>query len=378
MIAQIKYALWDISDNLLRFIINFVQITVSVMLIAYAILKIADLDVFKDNMSILDNLENTYIMTDITNDERLDDVMKEENLSNQKEFYNYLKNSDEFSSYTCYESYVYTKSDAEQAYFVDENFIKAFNLKDENGNSLEGVFSKNYGDYIPIILGRGYRNRYNVGDIIDLNDSKLKVAAFLDKNSFYYNLSWQDTPISLDAKIICPAMFIYSDDISEYFLAVECTRIITEDPKVLDDIAAKSKEFGLYDFNFKSLETQVNNIRSDELRLIQNALLTMGLILSLCAACMISSLLTFVEEHLREFAIHLLSGATISSIVGRILIQTGLPIVLANLAAYVVFRNAYVNIWLLITSVVLCVVITIVPIIKISVMGINGILKRCE
>lgn len=379
MLAQIKYAFGDISDNLIRFIINFVQIMVSILLIAYAILKIADLNSFKDNMSYLDNLENTYIMTDITNNESfIDNICIDENIPKLKEFYSYLKNSDEFSSYTFYSDYVYQENGSMDVLSVDENFISVFNLKDEDGNSLEGVFSKDYGDCIPIILGRGYHDRYEIGDIIEYNNGKLIVAAFLAQNSFYYQLSWDKNPISLDAEIICPAIITNIDDVVEYSSAIEGTRIITENSEILDEISAKSKALDLYEFNFKSLETQVNNIRDEELRIIQSALLAMGLILSLCAACMIASLLTFVEDHLREFAIHLLSGATILSIIGRILIQVGIPVLLANIVAYVAFRDIYVSMRLLITSVALCIVITVIPIVKISVLGINGILKRCE
>lgn len=379
MLAQIRYAFWDISDNLLRFIINFVQIMVSILLIAYAILKITDLNSFKANMSYLDNLENTYIMTDITDQDYYDSIIEnDENLPKVREFYDYLKNSDEFSSYTCYSDYVYQKDGVMDVLSVDANFISVFNLKDENGNSLEGVFSRDYGDYIPIILGRGYHDRYEVGDIIEYNNGNLIVSAFLARNSFYYQLSWDKNPISLDAEIICPAMAVPSDYIVNYLIAIEGTRIITEDSSVLDEIASKSKELGLLDFNFKSLETQVNNIRNDDLQIIQSALLAMGLILSLCAACMTASLLTFVEEHLKEFAIHLLSGATILSIIGRILIQVGIPIVLANIVAYIAFRDVYVSMRLLLTSVALCVIITVIPIVKISILGINGILKRCE
>ncbi len=379
MLAQFRYALWDISDGLGRFFVNLVQIIVSMLLIAFAILKIIEVSDFDDRMSMLDNLSNTYIMTDVTDEQYFsEEIMVDDSLESLKQFYSYLTESEDFTSYT---SYTYLAMDGgEEGLFVNDEFLSAFNLKDSDGNTLSGIFSQDYGEYVPVILGSGYSSRYKVGDVIDgYADSKLKVVAFFESGSYYYKLTLGSDPISLDALAVCPAItYLAEQDIVYYLSAIEGSCIITEDPDVLTEISETSVSLGLSEYHFKSFKEQVDSMRESELESFQISMIVMILVLSLCTACMIASLLTFVEEHLREFAIHLLSGATVSTVIFRVLIQTGTPIVLANLIAGALYRDGFVSLWLLAVSVALFALITVVPVVKISLLGINGILKRCE
>lgn len=176
--------------------------------------------------------------------------------------------------------------------------------------------------------------------------------------------------------MICPIILEDGSETVDYLMALDKTYIITDEPGSLDLIAAKSAELGLFEYIFKSFEEQLGNIRDDELENMQIALLAMLLILSLCIACMISALLVFIEEHMREFAIHLLSGATLFSIAGRIFVQIGVPIIMSNIIVYIVYGDAVISAWLAGISALLYAIIAFIPLLRISALGINGILKR--
>lgn len=60
------FAFSDINDHLGRFIINLLQITVSMLLIAFAVISISNANNFQNRMSRLENKKNIYIMDDIT------------------------------------------------------------------------------------------------------------------------------------------------------------------------------------------------------------------------------------------------------------------------------------------------------------------------
>lgn len=91
--------------------------------------------------------------------------------------------------YIVYSNYLYDSDGGFDVLFVNDNFIKYFCLKDRNSNALDNIFLNDYGDCVPIILGRVYQGQYDVGDKIEVEGATLQVAAFLEKNSYYYNLS---------------------------------------------------------------------------------------------------------------------------------------------------------------------------------------------
>lgn len=382
MIAQMKFAFSDIGEHLGRFFMNVLQITVSMLLIAFAIFKIRELNQIESNTSSLNNMDNIYIMNDITDSVDINhyyDIMENQDyLPKVQEFYRYLKQNDTFYSYTVYSYYLYNSVDGFEVLFADDGFVKRFDLKDEDDRSLIGVFSGDYDGCVPVLLGRSYHSQYKVGDKIEVQGATLQVAAFLAEKSFYFDLGSTPDPIYLDAEIICPPVAKDNDDIGDYVSAIHGTFIVTDKPEVLNAVTAKSREMGLFEFHFKSLSQQVDNIVRDQGRVIQQSIMVMVLILSLCVACMIASLLIFTEEHLREFAIHLLSGASLFVLFLRVLIQTGIPILIANAVALMIYGNLRISAFLLLFSVFLWAVIMVIPMIKLTQLGINGILMRGE
>ncbi len=379
MLTQMKYAIADIRDHIIRYLINFIQILISIILIASSFKTIDGLNGFLDSVNKLRALENVYIMTDITEEEHYSEMTENpEYIPRLKEFLNYLQVSEEFDRYVVYQYYLYTEEDAEEVYFCESNFADMYNLKTEEGKAVSEIISQDYGDYTPGVFGRGYKNRYSIGDIIETDKGNVIVAGFLSKGSYYFDLASGKERIYLDSKIVCPLMIDKFEDIVDYLSVIERTHIITEDSRALSKISQKANELGLYKFSFKSLETHVQNIINDEREAIQSSLLIVILILSLCVACMLSFLLTFMEEHIREFAIHLLSGATLSKIALRIIIQAGIPIIFANIAAYLWYQDNSIGLRVIFISIILCLFISLIPVVKLYKLGINGVLKRCE
>lgn len=379
MLAQIKFAIADIRDHIIRYIINFVQILICLVLIAFAIKTTDELNGFLDNIDYLKNTENVYIMTDVTDYEHYNEMTENpEYIPKLKEFVDYLRTSEEFDRYLVYEYYLYFEDSDTEAYFCDRSFTDMYNLKTDDGTKLSDIMFSDYGDYTPVIFSSSYKSRHHVGDILKTDRGDVIVAGFLAPGSYYYDLAAGKERIYFGSSVLCPLMLDKTDDVVDYLCAIERTHIITDDPQALNSVSAKSDELGLYKFSFKSLQTQVENIINDEREDIQGSLFIVILIISLCVSCMITFLLTFVDDHLREFAINLLSGATLSQIVLRVVVQVGLPIVFANFAAFLLYKNSTISLWIFIISVMLCCFVAAVPAVKLYRLGINGILKRCE
>lgn len=199
MLAQIKFAIQDISEHTGRFLISFIQILVSLLLIAYAVTSIAGLKELNNNTRIIDNIENIYIMTDVTDDDYFDNtILAGECHAELAEYYSFLKESKDFDTYTLYTDYAVLDSEEREIIYADDGFLSTYQLSDAGGNTLEGIFGGDYVNTTPIIMGSVFQNWYNIGDTVEVNSEELTVAAFLEADSYYMNLSWSKDPISLD------------------------------------------------------------------------------------------------------------------------------------------------------------------------------------
>ncbi|MBS3900727.1 MAG: hypothetical protein KGZ54_01715 [Dethiobacter sp.] len=163
-----------------------------------------------------------------------------------------------------------------------------------------------------------------------------------------------------------------------YDSAIMTTYIITDDPYHLQRIQQKSTELGLFTFEFRSFTEQMGWIQ-EEIDLqtkIMGLMFSVVLIFSMIG--LISNLVQFINTHIKEFAIHMLCGGQVSSIIRRILTQIILMLILANVIVFAIHGASSITLATIAFGLVIGSLIVIYPAIKLSAMGINELLRRSE
>ncbi len=158
--------------------------------------------------------------------------------------------------------------------------------------------------YIPVWIGYDLGDVYAVGDIID---ETYIVTGVLDKDAFFLNPRWEGK---------------YNDLRKTFVLPMECTlrewggaylnqlNIIATDSEIQEKIISKVKEMNLGEIKFRSMESQLEYIRSDiefQMRFLGSVVV---LLLLLSLSSQICIMLFLVEYRRREYCIRMICGAS--------------------------------------------------------------------
>lgn len=273
---------------------------------------------------------------------------------------------------------------------IDEEFQSVYKLKCAKGRLFSANDFKDTGNEIPLLLGYDFQKYYNLDDkIYDDGGQCYRVVGFLEKSSFYINplrgeeISW------LNRAFIIP---LQPDKFEEwdYNSAIYSTFIITDDPENLRAIQEKSNELNLYTFEFRSFTEQL------QMRLegYHYSILIIGFItaaiLFFAVTGFILNLIQFIKTHTKEFENHLLSGGRIMPIILRILIQVFIIIFLSGIIVAVIhklleiiavpyfYRPTPVTLLTILASLLIGLVIVIYPMVMLSRIQKNSILKRSQ
>lgn len=384
MIIQIKYAYKDIKENPKFFAVYFLQLFVGIMLIGFCINKCLLLTETKEKITSLGKVENMYVMRDVTPPEVFNSKICQsynESIIRMKKFMSYLESSDSFEMCSFEKTAEWSEKpilgkNELSVLTASEKFIEVFNLNAEDGKSLKNIFSSSNDGYIHVAAGSNFKSSYKIGDVIC---DKYCIDVFLNKDSFYTDPLTSAELISLNSALIVPVIkdIAYNDFASlDTLICGSC--IITDEPGVLKEIQNKSTELNLYSLEFTSYKARMSSIIEQEMMKVRYAVLVVVLILIMCVVCISSSLITFTERHMKEFAVHLLCGAALQGIAQRLLFQVGIMIFMAFLLVVPVFFNFKTVFLLALICFLMCAVITAAPILKVYLLKIRGILKRCE
>lgn len=377
MLTQLKFAWSDIREHPIAFFFSFVQILIALILIGKMSNGLSDLGAFKERIEYLENTKNTYMVIDNTDDEVFSEIIEDKNNGEKLfEIYSYFRNEADFKFYTCYFNYDMFNDDSREIMFIDEGFFDVHKLECVYDSSDIPFFTDVLSDYVPVILGYSYQDKYKIGDII-VSDSGCQyvVSNFLKKNSFYLNLKSDDSLLYLDVAFICPVKITADSYPSDIASVIERGYVITENEDLLSYVEEKALPLNI---SFRSLKTQIENIMEEKLFDIYTESMIMVLLSFLCITCMISSLLVFIENHMKEFSVHILSGATMTDIAQRVIIQAVGPILLAEFGAILFSNSTKSTMMSLLITVGLCVAVVVFPMIKIYRLEIREVLKRCE
>lgn len=171
---------------------------------------------------------------------------------------------------------------------------------------------------------------------------------FLKAGEAYAAPFESEKAIILDNWMMVPRL---AEPLSEgigYLTDLVSTYFLTEDESLMEKIVQKAHNLNLLPFEYRSLEEQIARDIND----LKNEALTMGsvmvLIFVFATTGMISYMIRYIQQRLREFAIHSLCGARNKALIFRIFMQVGAPSLIADIWIIVLFQQP-----LLITCVIL-------------------------
>ena len=106
--------------------------------------------------------------------------------------------------------------------------------------------------------------------------------------------------------------------------------------------------------------------------------LMMGTLLFFCLMCMITTMLSYIDAHKRELAVHLLCGAARSDLILRLIMPVIVMLILSIIISALVVRDPQT----IAAAVVLCslqlIIVSAFPILKIRNRDISDFLRKNE
>ena len=394
-------------------VIVFVNFTTSVTLMASDTVKIVA-SIFEDN--------NFYSIQDRSNEEILfEHTFKQVDAADRLiKFYNYLVDNNEFVfiEYTSSALLVKGSITGDDFYFSLENVfasrlghtfsrLKSINVGSVFFDVLPYKLHKgnifNQEDYSSLsinkcILGYEYTNIFNVGDVIELYNSEtenidtVEITGFLQRDSYFLDCS--QGLINLDNYIILPMKPIDTSSesiIPEIDHRINQSFIITDNVnKAFDSIQTESNRLNLYtSLRPYNMNQQGTILVSMFKRIINNIMPISIAVFLFSIISLITALLSIIKKRIKEFGVHLLSGATLNVIALRIFyivilyisISLILAIPLTNIFRKMIFPEFVLPQAVHITIpfiLILIFIISIIPVITILTTNINEIIRRKE
>ena len=414
---NIKYAIEDIIRRPFIFFIIVIQIVVATMILTTGLcwsVKTMDTvsrtkNMFKDReiYGLLDDTDRNYIQNSVNKADGMDRMYK---------LYTFLRENNDFSvccrgttniiikDFTDNDKFYYGTggktlnnpypniegnfSNIKSAY-VDEGYVREFPLEVSSGRTFE---DEDYSsEDMPVILGSEYKGIYNVGDTFDYFDytnkkiRKLEVIGILKSNTYSFSMGEAE---SLDNFVICPYQTINPSTANKEMYdgwINHCTVITNDKDKALEEIRKESSDLELYNFklnSWKSMTTRLVQSVSEEA--MKSILLSIAIFLFVSVG-IVAVQLNRIKSSLREFGIHLLSGARKRDIEERIILSTIMYVIIGSVLGtyfgYVTNKQIYetrVILFIIPIMILLMIIILILPLNKIRKMEITNIIRREE
>ncbi|GFP76673.1 ABC transporter permease [Clostridium fungisolvens] len=433
-----NYALSGLAKRKRFVLLSVFQLSVS-LLFLYSSIYLSN-QVSSGNNKILKLFDNKIIYKLQNKDDYYDIVYRNEgDTTKYEEFDNYLKNSDKFKHISYGQSLVYildfdgssefkpmygglTKSkdnisyEGLQSLVIDDRYLDIFPVRLDSGKVFQtNDYYKNINttEITPIIMGSDYKERFKLNDIVKFleNDvvKEAKVVGFLDKDQYFIadQITFNNLT-SLNKFIIFPQRKLgieaynnVEDDklkIADYKLDVynhiTSSLIIIDnkykgqEDKIANEIAAKSREMKFFNFKVYSVQKELDNFTQmfkDQNNIINTIFV---IVLGVCSIGIISNTIYSLRSKYKEFAVHIMSGASLFDIAIRVFYEI---LVLAVISGYVSYWliiggqkagmikfDVLTFIELQIFNLIIAVLISIVPIMDVMKVQLNTLLKGKE
>lgn len=394
MLKQVWYSFEDMLNNKLVYLIYFIQILISLILIGAAFNTITNLQSYQKKLIMVmeDQKEGIYVPFDLTSREKAQEIINGggDMLNRLQDLYSFIKGFPSVKTYTAnttssvrlghssLDASFYNRYKDLNMLEIDDKYQTYFNLKTIQGRVFTDQDFLSTADEIPLILGYDFQKYYDLNDVIvDESGKTYRVVGFLDKSFYYVNPLEGETVFLLDKMFIIPFRSLKAD-CSEFHSAILSTFVITNNPAGLRAIQSKSNSLRLFNLNFRSFSEQLEYLLGSTRRqMISWGVMVSG-ILFFAMTSFVSSLLQFIETHTKEFAVHLLCGARVYSIIQRVTFQVFSLVLVSDFVMILIHKFNAVCLLTVASSWIVGLLIVVYPVYKLSKTPINTLLKRSQ
>ena len=323
---QIKFAFKEILDKRFLSVIMGLQLVVIVFFLYLCISKII---YFQEGSKRLEDLKNSgaYINSDSTSDDQIQRLFEteEESTTKAQELYHYIKQQEACKSF----SYFSYSAQLNSGLYVDQYYTETELFENFAIRFIEGEGNLEYregsSDPIPLIVGYDLRKEYKLGQTYKENDFvtgeplKYKVVGILEQNSTIPSLYNIGETVSLDRAFIQPILERDLADLATLDMAISSTIIFTQDQTILDDFVLKSSELDLFELNYSTIEESIRDYAEKAMDEMKWLILIIAIMLAFTGLSLIVSLNNLFEKKKREFAIHMMYGASRIRVLSRVI-----------------------------------------------------------
>ncbi|WP_340230072.1 ABC transporter permease [Saccharibacillus sacchari] len=375
--------------NSIILLLETIMLLVIVNLIVWSL---NDAQNMKNEIQRLNESQEIYGLIDFTTRMRQEELFQNDSsIPRLKKLYDLIYENDQVKAFPLYSSNIeFQKSSFGNSGFLstsetnvsipflyaNDRFFEYFNISPAEGKSFDSTDYEKNSDIVPILIGSDLTFKFKIGDILEpIGGLRYQVVGVLHEGSSYIDIMASRDFKNLDKMIILPFnknLFVspidHSAIISRAYLTVD-------DPSALSEILQRSAETDTLSFAFKSMLHQSKFVAQDKEKMLQLQLLLSSLILIFTFITVTVSYLQFIEKHIYEFGVHILSGATPKDLMIRLGGQFALLLILSNLLVPNLLR-AFANLSVSVAaSALLCVVFLILPMLRLGRMPMTSMLK---
>ncbi len=301
---------------------------------------------------------------------------------------------------------------------VDDKFMRNFKFEINQGRPFRiEDFNKRPNEATPVILGQNYKQKFKVNDEIKYKNRyggdirNLKVVGFLKSN--YYFVGSSNTnfePINLDSYVIFPKQSVENtmslkEDNAEFNMMKDVLKlqnlknsliIINPDfkndkDKIITEITKEVENLGLQnEIEFKDLTNKNNALVNSFNSAVKEHKIIVYMAIVFTSIGMICTSLNNIRKRDKEFGVHISCGCTKNDIAKRIFYEvslvTAISLIISCILIVLISRsfrtiNEPIISWiplikLISFSVILSIVISIPPVLKILKKEPENLIKR--
>ena len=383
--VQLKYAWKGLIKKPGRYIPLYVQMIVSVLLFSFIVKEFHTMNQFSRQLMSYTEHKNMYV-SELRGDpvHIMNELFSEDGEQRCKELYEFIL--ERGNVYIQMEVTAQIRNVSEGLLAVNEGFCNLYEINVKEGrmfskDELAGILED---ERIPVLVGEERTASFPVGTVFqgDVNGRTFQVIGIIDRSSFYLNPATKRAVSYFENRMVIPwlpderlngANGGYNDIDLFNLLQIE-----TDQPEGLLEIKEKSKELNLFNLPFVSYEQRIANLDNYYKLIYERELAMLGAILLYCVVGSVTMLLHYIRSNIRQFSIHILCGAGKNDMIVRMIIQIGIPVVVAMLIITLLLQNELAFLAGLGFSVGMMVLIMIIPIQFWRRVQISQILKRYD
>ena len=290
-----------------------------------------------------------------------------------------------------------------QSFSANSKFLEKMNYKMLEG-SIQGFSIEKDKDYIPVILGYAYKDKYKIGDKIEtlrINErweyekGKMRVIGILTEDNYVYENGMLTEGQSLNNAILLPYTEFFRLDSSgnsklktlstiELHNYLMAGYILLDDNDLLEKINEDLLKFQLK-YQLKDLSKSMEEYKSSNMEKVKPLIYMAVIVILFSLISVVIVMINTIIKDKKDFGINIMMGATMADIRMRVLGQVFLLLGMSIVIATIILKSIQIfdfNIMVLFLTlgvmVVILMIISLIIILTLNKYSINDLIRRSE